>query len=174
MEEEIFTKRIDDLVNAFNRLVSPISELIAYSRVSQEIIRKTGRMMLVQTVLAVAVLAMLVAMGWIVMRAWTDVAAAQDKLSEIAKLVAEQQEKSAATYDYLVKKFPEDLAEISIVQAQPAAAQVVFDKVEPIPDPDGKRAAKSIERRETMLKNAIELVKKEKERANGGSAEQSM
>jgi len=159
---------ISDLVDAFDRLCVPISELVGYMRRSEEMVRSTGRFMKIQTVLAMVVLLGLLAMAWVVGGAWSDMASTQAMLAETNKMVAHMQEKSAATYDYLVQKFPEDLAEISIVEAQPATAQVVFKSVEPIPDPDGVRKANGIERREKMLKKALKMMAKERRR--GGSA----
>ncbi len=155
---------IADLVDAFDRLCAPISELVCYMRKSEQMVRSTGRFMKIQTVLAMIVLLGLLAMAWVVGGAWSEMASTQEMLAETNKMVAHIQEKNAATYDYLVRKFPEDLAEISIVQAQPATAQVVFKTVEPIPDPDGIRAAKSIERREEMLKRALRMMALEKKR----------
>jgi len=139
------SKKIDQLVGAFDRLASNIGDVICYMQQTEETIRKTGRMMMVQTVLAIVVLMMFAAMAWVVGSAWSEVASVQTSLSQI-------EESNQATYDYLIGKFPEDTAELSIVKAEPRAAQVVIRGIEPLPDPGGKRAAKAIERRDEMLK----------------------
>ncbi len=166
MTEESDQKKIGKLVAAFGHLTAKIVELVSYARESQASIRRTGRMMLVQTVLAVAVLAMLVAMGLVVVAAMEDNARIQSRMNDVMERLAEQQEKTVATYDYLIRKFPEDLAEITIVQAQPSASDVVLRSVKPMADPGGHRAAKAINRRERMLNDALKFVKREKQRVD--------
>lgn len=143
--------KIDDLVCAFDRLAANISEVICYMQKTERLIcqtektiRNTGRMMLIQTVLAVIVLLMFGAMAWVVGSAWSEVASVQASLAEIEK-------SNQVTYDYLIGKFPEDTAELSIVKAEPSTAQMVIKGIKPLPDPDGKRAAQAIERRDKLI-----------------------
>lgn len=153
--------KIDKLVDAFDRLAGNVGDVVCYMQKTEKMItqtektiRRTGRMMIIQTVLAIAVLLMFGAMAWVVGSAWTEVATAQASLAEIEK-------SNQATYDYLIGKFPEDTAELAIVKAEPAAAKAVIKEIEPLPDPGGKRAAKGIERRDKVIESVKAAMPKQ-------------
>lgn len=139
---------IHELVESFDRLANMIDEVVCYMRKSEAMVRRTGRMMIVQTILATFVLVALVLMGWMVMKAWTKVEQAN--------------ESNRVTFDYLLRKFPEDTAELSLVKAEPQAAKSAIEEVDPVPDPDGKRAARAIERRDKVLKKVRDAMPEQK------------
>jgi hypothetical protein len=176
--------RIDKLIISFDSLTSIVGKTATFMKLTEESIvrvdgsiRSTRRMMLIQTVLAGLVLLSLITMGWFVMRAWDDVARSKDELRGLTKMLVEQRDKTAATYDYLVKKFPEDVAEISIVQAQPKSADLVLRKVLPVEQTEqvlpGKPHDDGHDNRVKMIRRAIRAVQavenKKNEEMSGGS-----